>query len=391
MPIIMLRNFSLFILIAFATAILVQAQDSSPVQVDKYTAAIKVACIGDSITAGFGAGRGNSWPDQLRKALGANWEVRNFGISGTTLMQRGDSPYQKQSAFKAAKDLNPDVVVIMLGTNDTKPQNWINFQRDFEADYKNMAGQFAELPGKPRIFVCYPPYIAQGGSWGINDPNTLAEIPVIDRVAKDMKLGIIDVHGELKNKDSLIPDKVHPNEKGQTVIARTVLQALTGYNGDFPPIVVLLASSEKGGMTWRYTTEKPVDNWFKVDFDASSWKEGKGGFGSPVSAGNLVRTEWKTADIWLRREFSLENKRLNRPRLWMRHDDGAEVYINGVLAARAGRFNEEYRDFDIRPDAAATLRLGRNVIAVHCRQTGGGQFIDAGLIDTRPVTSASKK
>ena len=118
------RCLLVFVSIALAPAILAHAQDSSPVQVDKYTAAIKVACIGDSITAGFGAGRGNSWPDQLRKVMGDKWDVKNFGVSGTTLMKSGDSPFQKQGTFKAAKDFQPDVVVIMLGTNDTKPQNW---------------------------------------------------------------------------------------------------------------------------------------------------------------------------------------------------------------------------------------------------------------------------
>ena len=104
-----------------------------------------------------------------------------------------------------------------------------------------------------------------------------------------------------------------------------------------------------------------------------------------------ARTEWKTDNIWLRTEFTLDNRKLNHPQIWMHHDDDAEVYLNGVLAVKAGRFNEGYQDFEIRPNAAATLKPGRNVLAVYCRQTGGGQFIDVGLSDILPVVPALKK
>ena len=215
--------------ISMAWPLVVVAQERSlPIDPAGYTAPIRVACVGDSITAGVGADAGHSWPDQLRAMLGDTWDVKNFGVSGTTLMKSGDSPYQKQDAFARAKGLNPDVVIIMLGTNDTKPQNWGAFQTDFEADLIDMVKQFASLPGKPRIFICYPPYIAKGGHWGINESDTVAEIPVISKVATAMKLGVIDVHGNLKGKDEMIPDNVHPNSAGARVIAATVFKALTG-------------------------------------------------------------------------------------------------------------------------------------------------------------------
>jgi len=379
-----------FAIVVLTSAVAARAQDTLIVDVEKYTAPIRVACVGDSITEGFGAGRGNAWPIQLGKVLGPKWDVKNFGVSGTTLMNSGDSPFQKQGKFQGAKSFNPNVVVIMLGTNDTKLQNWNKFKKDFEADYKDMIKQFAELPAKPRIFICRPPYIAADGSWGINDPSTVAEIPVIDKVAKELNLGIVDVHAALKGKDALIPDKVHPNAQGQTVIARAVLKALTGYEGDFPPTVAVVPTSEKEGIAWRYTTEKPAEDWFKADFDMSSWKEGPGGFGNNAPAAGPARTEWNTSDIWIRREFMLGDKKLNNPRLWMRHDDNAEVYLNGVLAVKAGRFSESYRDFDIRPEATVALKPGRNIISVHCHQIAGGQYIDAGLIDVLPVTSPAK-
>ena len=218
--------------IIIATACLlplrVSAQDSSPVKVEKYAQPIKLACVGDSITQGVGASGGQSWPDQLSRMLGAKWDVKNFGVSGTTLMKSGDNPYQRQGAFRNAKAFNPDVVVIVLGTNDTKPQNWTNFTQHFETDYRDIVLQFGDLSSKPRIFVCRPPYIAQTGNWGINDPNTVEEIDVIDKVAKDLKSGVIDLHAALKGKDAMIPDHVHPNNDGAAVIARAVFEGLTG-------------------------------------------------------------------------------------------------------------------------------------------------------------------
>jgi lysophospholipase L1-like esterase len=204
-----------------------RAQDAAPVDAEKHQGVIKLACVGDSITQGVGAGGGQSWPDQIRKLLGDRWEVKNFGVSATTLLNAGDKPYQKEGAFKNAKDFAPDVVVIMLGTNDTKPQNW-KHKESFTADYQDMIGKFAELPSRPRVFICYPPYIAGNGNFGINEANTKAEFPLIDAAAKATKAGIIDVHAALDGKDALIPDKVHPNAEGAGEIAKAVFRALTG-------------------------------------------------------------------------------------------------------------------------------------------------------------------
>ena len=219
--------------ITVAWTVLVFAQDKSlPINPAEYAAPIKVSCVGDSITQGVGADEGKSWPDQLGKMLGGKWNANNFGVSGTTLTKSGDNPYQKQDAFARAKALNPDVVIIMLGTNDTKPQNWKNFLTDFETNLIDMVKQFAALPGKPRMFLCYPPYIAKGGNWGINESNTVTEISVISKVAAAMKVGVIDVHGNLKGNDEMIPDNVHPNGAGARVIAATVFKASLGSGVD---------------------------------------------------------------------------------------------------------------------------------------------------------------
>jgi type 1 glutamine amidotransferase/lysophospholipase L1-like esterase len=196
---------------------------------------IRVACIGNSITAGVGAASGESYPDQLGRMLGGKWKVRNFGVSGSTLLNHGDKPYQKERAFHAALQYQPQVVIIMLGTNDTKPQNW-KFQDEFAADYKDLVGQFARLPSKPRIFICRPVPVPGSGNFGINEAGVQAEIPMIDKIAEEMKVGEIDMHAALKDHPEMLPDRVHPNTAGAALMAKAAFQALTGqaFKGKVP-------------------------------------------------------------------------------------------------------------------------------------------------------------
>lgn len=207
---------------------------------------IKVACVGDSITQGVGTtapkGSSNAYPTQLQRMLGNKYEVVNFGVSATTLLNKGDNPYQQQEAFRRAKEYKPDVVIIMLGTNDTKPQNW-KFKDEFAADYLDLVCQFARLDRKPRIFVCHPCYVPGDGNFGINQPAVEMEIPIIDEVAREQHVDIIDMTGATRGHDDLIPDRVHPNSAGAAILAKTAFKALTGkdYGGPFPTITDALA------------------------------------------------------------------------------------------------------------------------------------------------------
>jgi len=149
-----------------------------------------------------------------------------------------------------------------------------------------------------------------------------------------------------------------------------------------PPVVkTLVPTSQNEPQTWRFTTEQPTGEWFAPDFDDSSWKEGPGGFGTEGTPGTVVRTIWKTPDVWLRRSFELSEVP-SEGELWLNihHDEDAEVYLNGVLVASPKGFLTNYT---LMPLAAGRiqdiLRRGKNVIAVHCHQTQGGQYIDVGL------------
>lgn len=156
--------------------------------------------------------------------------------------------------------------------------------------------------------------------------------------------------------------------------------------GEFPPAPVyktVIPTASEQPSTWRYTTAQPADGWFKPDFDAKDWKEGPSGFGTRATPGAEVRTEWKTADIWLRREITLPDRKFGELFLMVHHDEDAEIYLNGVLAAKLARYLTKYEEVAIAPDAAKTLRPGKNVIAIHCHQIKGGQYIDAGLVEMK--------
>lgn len=116
----------------------------------------------------------------------------------------------------------------------------------------------------------------------------------------------------------------------------------------------------------------------KPDFAETDWKEGRSGFGRPGTPGARLGTRWAGSDIWLRRRFELKDS-VRHPVLLAHHDEDAEVYINGVLAARLTGYTSDYEEVEMTPEARAALRSGENVIAVHCHQTQGGQYIDVGL------------
>jgi len=188
---------------------------------------VKVACVGDSITAGAGIKNpADKYPAQLGVILGDGWKVENFGVSGTTLLKKGDHPYWKVDNCKKAHDFNPDVVVIKLGTNDSKPQNW-KFKDEYVADYVELIKSFQLLESKPKVWICYP-VPAYPGQWGITDKVMKEEVmPLIDQVAKEAKVKIIDLYTALSDKKEMFPDTVHPNPAGAKVMAETIAKVLS--------------------------------------------------------------------------------------------------------------------------------------------------------------------
>jgi hypothetical protein len=148
-----------------------------------------------------------------------------------------------------------------------------------------------------------------------------------------------------------------------------------------PPVVkTVVAASQQEPQNWRYTTSAPADGWQRPDFDDSAWQEGQGGFGTKGTPGAIVRTQWKSSDIWLRRTFELRDGKLDKPQLLVHHDEDAEVYINGQLAAKLEGYTSSYVRVPLAEEPTKALKAGNNCLAIHCRQTTGGQYIDAGLV-----------
>lgn len=155
-----------------------------------------------------------------------------------------------------------------------------------------------------------------------------------------------------------------------------------------PPREVLLPTAQKDPVTWRYTLQKPGDNWFSIGFDDAAWDQGAAPFGrEELPIARTPRTLWTNLEIWLRREFQMPIANLSNSSLLLHHDEDTEVYLNGVLAARIGGYNASYAAYPVEPEAHAALKPGRNTIAVHCRQTTGGQYIDVG-IESAPAEPA---
>jgi hypothetical protein len=152
-----------------------------------------------------------------------------------------------------------------------------------------------------------------------------------------------------------------------------------------PPIVdtvtPVVPTANIQGAQWLYTTTEPGARWSAPLFKpGTAWKQGWSGFGTPTTPGASVRTMWNTPDIWLRRDVTIPpGTDLKRIYLVLHHDDDAEVYINGVLAAKEEGNFKKYEPVPILPAARAALKAGRNVIAAHCHHAGGDQFIDVGL------------
>ena len=190
--------------------------------------AVRVACIGNSIT--FGAGIRNrsrdSYPSVLARMLGDSYWVKNFGVSARTMLNKGDHPYMNEPAYKNALAFNPNIVVIKLGTNDSKSFNW-KYKADFMTDAQTMIDAFKGLPSQPKIYLCYPSKAYLTGD-GINDDIISKEIiPMIKKLAKKNDLSVIDLHTAMDGMPELFPDRIHPNEKGAQVMAKAVYQSIS--------------------------------------------------------------------------------------------------------------------------------------------------------------------
>lgn len=211
--------------------------------------AIRVACIGNSITEGFGIDMCGAYgyPAELQKILGKDYWVKNFGVSSRTMLNKGDYPYMNELAWQDAQAFKPDVVLIKLGTNDSKPENWqygAEFRQDLEQmiltlrpDLAQPVGKKAKKvkkaknavpqPVKPKIYLCTP-IPAFKPTWNISDAVITNEIiPIQQEVVKKYGLEVIDLHTLYANDgDKMLDDGIHPDGKGAHRLAEIIANEL---------------------------------------------------------------------------------------------------------------------------------------------------------------------
>ena len=190
--------------------------------------AVRVACIGNSITDGYGIGMSpvNGYPAVLQKKLGDGYQVKNFGVSARTMMNKGDLPYMNELAWRDAQAFNPNIVVIKLGTNDSKTHNWAHGADEFRQSMQAMIDTLKALPSKPKIYLCSP-IPAFKDSWTINDSVIVnGEMPIIKKLAKKNKCKFIDLHTSYTYGDMMLDDGIHPNAKGAAKMADIIFDAI---------------------------------------------------------------------------------------------------------------------------------------------------------------------
>ena len=196
---------------------------------------IKVACVGNSITYGYGIENReqNSYPSVLQRLLGKGYKVGNFGHSGATLLSKGHRPYIQQEEYKKALAFAGDIVVIHLGINDTDPRNWPNHRNDFVKDYLTLISSFKKANPKARIVIArMSPLSHRHPRFESGTRNWHAEIQqAIALVAQQTNAQLIDFHEPLYHFPQMLPDAVHPNAQGAAILAQVVFGAITGNYG----------------------------------------------------------------------------------------------------------------------------------------------------------------
>lgn len=203
---------ALLILIILSFEIVVNSPDID--------SAIRVACVGDSITEGSG------YPDDLWMRLGTSYIIENFGVGGSTVLLKSDKPYMNQTAFQMVKIFLPDIVVIMLGTNDAIPNNYKHID-NFIDDYRKLVGEFKALDSKPKIWLVLPPPI-YNDTLGPNGTNFMhGVIPRIEQIANETNLPVINVYETLAGHPEYFVDGVHLTKQGVTLMVTEIYMAIS--------------------------------------------------------------------------------------------------------------------------------------------------------------------
>ncbi|WP_290566157.1 GDSL-type esterase/lipase family protein [Akkermansia sp.] len=191
-------------------------------------AAVKLACLGDSITAGMLVKKEDCWVSRIAKELDKKAEVGNFGVSARCLLFRGDRPITREKVYQDALAFKPDVLLIGMGTNDSKKVNW-SHKDDFVDNYKEIIAEFRKQNPKLKVYCLLPIPSQEAREGGISKECIEKEvIPLIRQAAKSTRSKVIDLNKVMKGRDNLLVDGVHPNAEGHGLMAEHILLVLKG-------------------------------------------------------------------------------------------------------------------------------------------------------------------
>ncbi len=228
-------------------------------------AQVKIAAIGNSITYGYGVvhREKNAYPAQLQAILGKEYEVRNFGVSGRTLLKKGNLPYWKTNEYQKALEYFPDIVIIKLGTNDSKAINR-KYLSEFKSDYLELIHSFKSLKSNPRIILCLPVPAFTTDTTGITSKVVSEQIiPLTREVAYESGSEIVNLYNLFLDKESLLPDKVHPNSLGATLISNRLYEQIALKNN--PDFNLLATLGITGKQSNFYGFEQTTFKWNGVE------------------------------------------------------------------------------------------------------------------------------
>lgn len=192
----------------------------------------RIACLGDSITAGMLVRKEDCWVSRLAKSLGKKAEVGNFGVSARCLLFKGDRPITREKAYRDALAFKPDMLLIGLGTNDSKQVNWVH-KDEFADNYKAVIEEFRKQNPKLKVYCLLPVPSQEAREGGISRGRIAAEvIPLIRQAAKSTKSRVIDLNKVMKDRENLLVDGVHPNPEGHALMAKHVFLVLKGRSAE---------------------------------------------------------------------------------------------------------------------------------------------------------------
>ena len=279
---------------------------------------VKVACVGDSITAGSGASSAsNNYVSQLQNRLGSQYIVQNFGNSGKTLLKEDANGYTKTDTYKNSVAFAPDVVTIMLGTNDSKDAVWNAYGDKYEQELRELVQAYRDLPSHPLVILATSP-TAYNRNWTINNEVITNEIvPAQRRVATEMNCPLIDANTATQNMADKFADGIHPNDAGYVVLAdlfaKDITAASTGVYGFTLAGQTGVVDSEKGTIAVTLPADADLtalEPQFQLMAGATVSPAGTADFTKPVTY-TVTSPDLKTTKIYtvtVTKEASVVNK-----------------------------------------------------------------------------------